>query len=93
MAHIHELKDECGHRIGTAQTFEYSILGRDRKSLKESDLGFFACNFDQLMVGMGVSRQVASGITYFTHVVDLVADIKEVTGAKDVQLPLTDFIP
>lgn len=45
------------------------------------------------MVGMGVSRQVASGITYFTHVVDLVADIKEVTGAKDVQLPLTDFIP
>lgn len=91
VAHIHELRNEYGHRIGTAQTFEHSIVGRDRRSLsKDCDIGSFVCYFAQLMVGMVISRQAASGITYFTHVEDLVPDIKDVTGAKDVRLPFTD---
>jgi hypothetical protein len=38
------------------------------------------------MVGMVVKRQVASNITFFTRVEELVADIKEVTGATDSQI-------
>jgi hypothetical protein len=70
-------------------TLEHSIVGRNRNDFsKEADQGSFVHTLS-CMVGIVASRHVASNITFFTHVEDLVSDIKELTGATDFQISYT----
>jgi hypothetical protein len=86
------VRDENGTVVDEITTFEHSVVsdwfigGEPAENFSQKgDSGSFIYSIgDYRVVGMlwGGSDRV----TYFTHIGDLVADIKQVTGARDVRL-------
>jgi hypothetical protein len=68
-------------------TIEHSIVGKSGDLFSQTgDSGSFVFTADWSMVVIVWGGQKDQQVTYFTHVDDLVADIKELTGAEDVRI-------
>jgi len=71
---------------------EHSILGPetgDRRFSQDCDSGSIVVNMMGWLEMVGMvwgGKKVENQVTYFTHVHDLVEDIKQVTGARDVRI-------
>jgi hypothetical protein len=68
-------------------TIEHSIVGESGDLFSQTgDSGSFVFTADWSMVGMVWGGHKDQQVTYFTHVDDLVADMKVLTGAEDVRI-------
>ncbi|KAJ5578631.1 uncharacterized protein N7459_007595 [Penicillium hispanicum] len=90
-AHIHQMVDSLGRFAGTEKTLEHCIVGEPSKFFSQKgDSGSCVFTRDYSMAGMVWAGHVAQDITYFTHVHDLVEDIKQVTGARGMRMWIPD---
>lgn len=87
-AHIvHEVDIRSPTGSKTIITWEHAIanIGPIPFSLP-GDSGSFVCNTTQRVVGMIFGGSDRTGTSYYTPIGDIFADIKRVTGARDVRI-------
>lgn len=66
-------------------TMEHAVHGRGGLVSDKGDSGSLVLNNAGQVVGLLVGGCAMKNTSYFTHAADLIADIKEVTGAKSVK--------
>jgi hypothetical protein len=69
-------------------TLEYSIVGftEDRPAATKGDSGSLLCTPHGEVVGMIIDGYYHNRIARFTRIDDLIEDIKEQSGAKDIRM-------
>lgn len=74
------------------ETLEHSIVHSQagQSFSREGDSGAFVHTFSERFVGLLFGGSPSLNISYFTHVKDLFADIRDLTGAEEVRLPPED---
>ena len=73
-------------RLVTKVTWEHAVAGISRTFSEKGDSGSLVLNNVDRVVGLLFGRCGLKNVSYFLHANDLVADIKEITGAKSVRL-------
>ena len=66
------------------------MVGISQNFSEKGDSGSFVLNNVGRVVGLLFGGCGVKNVSYFTHAKDLIADIKEVTGAKAVRLVGSD---
>lgn len=71
----------------TITTFEYGVANTKQIAFSlPGDSGSFVCNTTQRVVGMVIRGYDRTRTSYYTPIEDIFADIKRVTGARDVRI-------
>ena len=75
----------------SAHCYHRTFYNRARRELlKRGDLGSLVLNNAGHVVGLLIGGSTTKNVTYFTHLVELITDIKQATGTKAVRLMGSD---
>lgn len=85
-----------GEEVGV-RTTEHAITSASFNTpvVEEGDSGSLICDLAGTVVGMCFGGSHAGDILYFTHIADLIQNIREVTGVSEIRLQTCGyyFIP
>lgn len=86
-AHLETVNSDGNQQMET--TMEHLVMGVEGEPFSmDGDSGAFVFDRALALVGMLFSSHSSKKVSYMTSCKDLFADIKEITGATDIRVPV-----